>query len=160
MKARIREDLKTYVISVSLGKGCYRHIKISGKATLEDLHSVILEAFEFDDDHAHAFFLDNSAWSDDSYYSQFLDDGSRYSCDYTLFRVLSEKQKFLYIFDFGDEWRFSCNVLHVTDEKCDEPEIVKSVGEAPEQYPDFDDEDEDDDDDDFEPIQIKTNGGK
>lgn len=158
MKARIREDLKTYVISVSLGKGCYRHIKISGKATLEDLHSFILEAFEFDDDHAHVFFLNNKAWSGNGIYSRYIEDERNFSCDYTLFGSLSEKQKFLYIFDFGDEWRFSCNVLHVTDEKCDEPKIVRSVGEAPEQYPDYDDEDEDDDG--FEPFQIKTNGDK
>jgi len=53
----------SYVISVSLGTGCYRHIKISSSATLFRLHQAILNAFEFEDDHMHAFFMDNKRWS-------------------------------------------------------------------------------------------------
>ena len=59
---------KTYIISVSAGTGCYRHIKIAADATLESLSTEILDAFDFMDDHAHAFFMDNHSWSDaDSY---------------------------------------------------------------------------------------------
>lgn len=72
-----------------------------------------------------------------------MEDDVHFSCDYTLSQLLSENQKFLYIFDFGDEWRFSCHVLRITDEKCDKPEIIKSVGEAPEQYLDFDEYEDD-----------------
>lgn len=64
------------------------------------------------------FFLDNRAWSDGGHYSRYMEEELNLSC----------------------EWRFSCRVLHITDEKCGKPEIVKSVGESPEQYPDFDDE--------------------
>lgn len=134
---------KTFVFSVSVGTGCYRHIKISGASTLEDLHCEILNAFEFDNDHAHAFFLDNKAWSSDAYYSRYIEGSCRSTCDYTLSQVLEEKQKFLYIFDFGDEWRFQCRVLRITDESCDTPEIVRSVGEPPEQYPVYDEDDYD-----------------
>lgn len=129
-------DTQTFVISVSLGKGLYRHIKISGGATLEELHSVILDSFGFDDDHAHVFFLDNKAWSDEGYYASYMEDKDRFSCDYTLSRVLEEKQSFLYIFDFGEEWRFKCKVLSIKEGACPEAEIVRSVGAAPEQYPD------------------------
>jgi hypothetical protein len=39
------------------------------------LHSAILDAFDFDDDHAHAFFMDNHIWSDnDSYYCDLLEE--------------------------------------------------------------------------------------
>ena len=134
-------NTQTLVIAVSLGKGCYRHIKISGGATLEELHSVILDAFCFEDDHAHVFFLNNKAWSDGGYYSRYIEDEERFSCDVTLSQALEEKQKFLYIFDFGDEWRFQCRVLSIKGEACSEAEIVRSVGEAPEQYPDYEDED-------------------
>ena len=41
----------------------YRHIQISQKASLFRLHEAILEAFEFEDDHAHAYFMDNKTWS-------------------------------------------------------------------------------------------------
>ena len=45
----------SYVISVSTGRGCYRHIQIPGNWTLFQLHQEILSAFEFDDDQPHAF---------------------------------------------------------------------------------------------------------
>lgn len=48
----------SYVISVSAGTGCYRHIQISKSATLYRLHKAIISAFDFEDDHAHAFFMD------------------------------------------------------------------------------------------------------
>lgn len=59
---------KTYIISVSLKKGCYRHIEISSDIILFELHEEILYAFEFIDDHAHAFFMDNRAWSQEQAY--------------------------------------------------------------------------------------------
>ncbi|MCM1578408.1 MAG: plasmid pRiA4b ORF-3 family protein [Ruminococcus sp.] len=138
MPRKTSSNNKTYVISVSLGKGCYRHLKISGGDTLDDLHYMIQEAFDFDNDHMYAFFLDNKAWSDNCYSPE---DSEGKGCDsgkYSLSDILSEKQKFLYIFDFGDEWRFSCNVLRIEEGICKEPEIIRSVGESPEQYADSD----------------------
>ncbi len=132
-----RRNTQTFTISVSLCRGCYRHIRISGGATLETLHSMILDAFCFEDDHAHVFFLDNKAWSEGGYYAGYMEE-DRSSCDYTLSQVLEEGQKFLYIFDFGDEWRFQCRVLGIKEEICEEPSVVRSVGEPPEQYPDYD----------------------
>lgn len=37
----------SYVISVSAGTGCYRHIQISDGATLCQLHTAIIDAFDF-----------------------------------------------------------------------------------------------------------------
>ena len=37
----------SYVISVSAGTGCYRHIQISDGATLCGLHTAIIDAFDF-----------------------------------------------------------------------------------------------------------------
>ena len=51
--------IRSYVISVSLAKGCYRHIRIPATATLYQLHKAILTAVAFEDDHANAFFMDN-----------------------------------------------------------------------------------------------------
>ncbi|SDA32902.1 pRiA4b ORF-3-like protein [Ruminococcus sp. YE71] len=157
MKARIHIPKKTYVISVSLMKGCYRHIKIASNKTLDDLSSAILAAFDFDNDHLHAFFMDNKRWShDDSYFLQ-PEYGERDTTEYKLAQVGLEKdKKFLYLFDFGDEWWFSCKVLRVIDGVCEDNEVVRSVGDAPDQYPDYDDYEEefDEDEDDvfgFEP---------
>ena len=62
---------ESYVLSVSERPGCYRHISVPCSMTLEELSEVILDIFEFDNDHGHAFFMDNRAWSSgDSYYSK------------------------------------------------------------------------------------------
>lgn len=135
---------QSFVISVSLGSGCYRHIRISGNSTLFELHYTILEAFDFDDDHAHAFFMDNALWSDrDSYYVRGMESPDRTTDAYTLNQAgLCKGKKFKYLFDFGDEWVFQCKVLQVLEEDTTQAKIVKRKGKAPEQYPDWE-EDED-----------------
>jgi len=134
----------SFVISVSLMPGCYRHIQISSDATLVELHEAILEAFEFDDDHAHAFFMDNQAWSDtNAYYSDMIEDADLFTTDFTLDSVInSDDQKFKYIFDFGEEWTFQCKVLKRIEEETELPTVVRAKGEAPPQYGGFDDDEE------------------
>ncbi len=128
----------SYVISVSAGKGCYRHIRIDGSCTLFELHECILDAFEFFDDHAHAFFMNNRAWDEsDAYYAEMVDEDQEYrhTSDVRLKELgLAVGGKFLYVFDFGEEWRFACRVLKVLGEATAEPEVVRCVGEPPEQY--------------------------
>ena len=129
----------SYVISVSLGTGCYRHIRISGAETLNDLSDAILDAFEFANDHMHMFCMDNRTWgSGDVYISEpddFDDEPERDSHKYRLGQlILTIGQKFKYVFDFGDEWVFQCKVLKVLDEETGETAVVRSKGEAPAQY--------------------------
>lgn len=54
---------------------------------------------------------------------------------------LDEGQKFMYLFDYGDEWRFKVRVHAINPDAPEDeyPQIVESVGEAPSQYPDWDD---------------------
>ena len=132
----------SYVISVSLGTGCYRHIQISSTATLYSLHQAILNAFKFEDDHMHAFFMDNKRWSQgDCYVSSKSEPTDRLTKRYSLQKSnIAKGKKFLYLFDFGDEWVFQCKVLRETDEKTDIPGVIRSVGEAPKQYPDYDED--------------------
>lgn len=147
----------SYVISVSAGTGCYRHIQISKSATLYRLHQAIIGAFDFDDDHGHAFFMDNKYWSSGAaYFSSEMRNSNGTTKKAKLEKLrLSKGNQFKYIFDFGDEWRFQCKVLREVDEPADIPRVIRSVGESPEQYPVFDPWDadvdpEDDDDDDWD----------
>lgn len=127
----------SYVISVSAGTGCYRHIRISASDTLYKLHKAIICAFDFEDDHAHAFFMDNHIWSKkDAFFSDRAEKTDRLTRNYTLKKLgLSVGDKFKYLFDFGDEWIFQCKVLRVLEEATEIPCVIRSVGESPEQYP-------------------------
>ena len=139
------------MISVSLDTGCYRHIQISSQDTLCDLSDAILDAFSFDNDHMHAFYMDNEAHSHwGCYYSDELEEADE---PLTTETTLEEAgavpgKKFKYLFDFGDHWVFQCRVLKELDEKTDFPQIIRSVGEAPEQVPDWDDDDPEEDSED------------
>ena len=137
------------VISVSLESGCYRHIQISNKETLEAFSDEILDAFGFFNDHGHAFFMDNRAYSDlDCYYMEGFDEGERPTDTYTLEQAGAVPgKKFKYVFDFGDDWIFQCRVLKELNEITPHPQVIRSKGDAPEQYPDWDNEDDDDDED-------------
>jgi len=141
---------KSLVLSVTVGTGCYRHIQISEGATLLKLSSAILNAFDFVDDHLHSFFMNNRAWDQDAEYAcrggDLDEDGVRGSSDkvkLSKFR-LGKGDKFLYLFDYGDEWRFQIKVLRVIEEATKTPFVIKSVGEVS-QYGYDEDEDEDED---------------
>ncbi len=53
---------------------------------------------------------------------------------------LKKGDKFKYLFDFEDEWRFQCRVMQKLEEKTRNSRVIKSVGDSPAQYPDWDDE--------------------
>jgi len=138
----------SYVISVSAGTGCYRHIQISKSATLYKLHKAIISAFDFEDDHAHAFFMDNHYWSGyAAFFSMKMHGDERLTKNYKLEKLnLSKGDQFKYVFDFGDEWRFQCKILRALEDNVDIPCVIRSVGKSPEQYPDWDKEEWEDED--------------
>lgn len=58
---------------------------------------------------------------------------------------LRKGQNFLYLFDYGDEWQFNVRVHAINDNadaNAQYPRLVESVGDAPEQYPDWDEEED------------------
>ena len=127
---------RSLVLSVSLGTGCYRHIQISESATLMQLSSAILNSVDFFDDHLHSFFMNNRAWDGEYEYAcpgeglDFNDVlGTTDKVKLSKFR-LRKGDKFLYIFDYGDDWRFQIKVLNVADEETVRPIVLKSVGEV------------------------------
>lgn len=143
------------VIRVSIGSGCYRHIQISTDVTLTDLAEIILEVFEFENDHLYAFYMDNKLWSQKAAYyghtqevSMWEDSSQESTNDIKLGDFnFAPKAQFKFLFDFGDSWCFQCKVLRAVNEKMLDGEtlyydVLKTKGEPPKQYPDWDDEEE------------------
>ena len=52
---------------------------------------------------------------------------------------LSLEQKFLFVYDYGDEWTFLVEIDVITDANKESvvPYAVESQGDAPQQYDDF-----------------------
>lgn len=123
------------------GRDVYRNIEICGAHTLDQLCEVILDAFDFIDEHLYEFCMDNRMYSDFAYQSNPEEEGEL-STDITLDEVgLIKGQKFSLHYDFGDDWMFTITVSKISEvEKNFTPRVVKSKGSI-QQYPDWDEED-------------------
>lgn len=131
-----------YTFRVSLHRGVWSKIKLSSQHTLHDLHNYIQGAFEFDNDHMYSFFMDGRAWSINKFTCP-QDYEGPHSDEVKIGELqLYKKQKFLYLFDYGDEWRFNVEVFDIeeTNVKLLRPEIIEIKGDLPQQYPNWNDE--------------------
>ena len=128
---------KQYSIKVypaGMGREVYRNIEICGDETLDRLCQIILEAFDFDDEHLYEFCMDNCMYSENSYQSDPEEDDA--ATDIALDKLkLNKGQKFSLHYDFGDDWMFTITVHKINEvEESFEPRIVKSKGQI-QQYP-------------------------
>ncbi|MDD3138332.1 MAG: plasmid pRiA4b ORF-3 family protein [Lachnospiraceae bacterium] len=126
-------------ITPDYDKRIYRVIRIYGTDTLDDLSDVILSSFNFDDEHLYLFNMDNMKYSENCYNS--MPEYGEESSDIPIDNLhLAEKQKILYLYDFGDEWVFRIFVQKIDFESnYNKPLVLEAAGEV-EQYPDYDDE--------------------
>ncbi|MDZ7934464.1 MAG: hypothetical protein U5M51_05765 [Emticicia sp.] len=122
-----------YVFRLDISKTAYRLIEIGGEATLLDLHEMIQDGLNFDNDHLFSFTIDEQEFTGAPY--DF--DSPEYIAQNVLIGNLDLEQgkKINYVFDFGDNWEFNL-VVELLDETSAEPEpkVIKRVGKAPKQY--------------------------
>lgn len=121
----------------------YRVIAIPENASLYDLGHAILSAFRFDRDHLFGFYenLHRYYHSQEGYMltsgvgigNRF--PGVKWAKIATVFP--EPKKKMLFVYDFGDEWRFIVQAkgraLPVDGVKY--PVVIESCGDNPDQYP-------------------------
>ena len=123
-----------------------RKIKISGSRSLYEFARVITKAFGFSFDHAFGFYDSFGSLRDaKKAYELFVDIGEEATTPVTdgvkktkvteAFQRVGEKM--LFLFDYGDEWRFTVELKEIrkTEEKESEPVVLESIGKAPVQYP-------------------------
>ncbi len=98
--------LYRFQVKLAWKKSVWRRIELRGDQTLHDLHRMMQFAFDLGDDHLYAFYLSGKAWDSLTEYGSPLSD-SRNAARYRLEGLpLAIGQRFLYIFDFGDDIRF------------------------------------------------------
>ncbi|CCK78894.1 MULTISPECIES: plasmid pRiA4b ORF-3 family protein [Desulfobacula] len=151
--------MKTYQFRVSIIgiPKLYRLIEASENCTFDDLHNVIFQSFDRYDEHLYSFFITRkdtksmrniydapqithpvSAEEMMGYGERKESTAKMQICDVGL----NEKDVFHYLFDFGDEWWHRIKVQNIKETKAKKKyiKLIKSVGESPPQYPDYDDE--------------------
>jgi hypothetical protein len=140
-----------HTFRVSLRARLYRDIEIRSNASLYDLAEAIVRSYDFGLDHAFGFFsnLTGNIFQSPIRYDRFADTeagGSSRSVKRTKIERVFPKvgTKMLFLFDYGDEWRFKVEVIGISkpEPKRRYPRVVKTVGEAPAQYAGADDDDD------------------
>jgi len=135
------------------GRDIWREIEIAANQALGNLADAIQDAFGFDDPHLWAFFLSGKAWDQSTEYGVTLpidDDPPERDAYDVLIRDVpypgaSGKKEFLWLFDFGDEWHFGVKLVRTSSELHPTeayPRLAASHGDAPSQYPPYDEDDD------------------
>lgn len=120
----------------------WRKVEISDLHSLEELHLMIQEVFEFDNDHLYSFFPDGDFRSKIAYHDPRGEMGMSAE-DITIGALyLQEDEVMAYLFDYGDDWMFYLHLGSIEEGKTplDTPRLLESKGKAPEQYPDWGEE--------------------
>ena len=130
-------------------KTTYRDICIPGGYDLEQLASIILEAFDFEFDHNCGFY-DNAAhlYRSKEIYESFVDlnteeigfdavDYAKGLRDVMVKDVFTPKKSMLMYFNYKAGWAFEVICKKVIDSglSFDDPKIIRKVGKSPVQYP-------------------------
>jgi Plasmid pRiA4b ORF-3-like protein len=140
----------THILRASLKVRLYRDVAIESKSSLYALAEAITIAFGFDFDHAFGFFsrLTGHVYDSPVRYELFSDaeaGGKSQSVKRaTVARAFPRVgSKMLFLFDYGDEWRFQIELMGLGEAAQDGyyPRVIATVGKAPRQYSVPDDED-------------------
>jgi len=134
------------------GEDVYRDIEIQDDASLEDLHNVIVQSFDFDGLEMASFYLTDDELNQGLEIPLFNMDENNPANNMmsnTLVKdVLSEQTpNLLYVYDFLKMWRFLVNLMATGEEApgLEYPQVVQAQGIRPEDPPeiDFNDQSED-----------------
>lgn len=144
--------MKTYIFKTSLLEEpkVMRQIEVLENPNLYKLAEAITNAYDFNFDHAFGFFSTIGEWyfnSERKYelFADMEDEGieptGAASVEKTRISEVWKNigDKMLFLFDYGDNWRFVVELAGFGEKemKIKYPRVLKSVGKAPEQYPDI-----------------------
>jgi hypothetical protein len=121
----------------------YRDVAVKHTQSFQDLHGIILKAYEFDNKHQATFYRSNDHWQRGKEITL-----QKYDRPYKVEPLLMEattigseirdpNQKFVYVYDFAKNWTFLVELINVSKEennKLTYPAVVRSEGIAPSQY--------------------------
>jgi hypothetical protein len=131
-----------HVFKVSLWRGLWRRIGVPRDLPLDALAHAVLDAYEFDCDHLYRFSYRNQFGVEEQINHPFLEEGQRTDKARIGDVPVPVGQTMSYAFDLGDWWEFEVMLERVEPPKAsiDGPVLLGGQGDAPQQYPDWDEE--------------------
>ena len=128
-----------HVFKVFINKA-WRKIAVSGESSFDTLAEMILQAFDFANDHLYQFVYSDRYGLEKNINHSYMEDAP-YTDDVRLGEVACfPGMEMTFFFDFGDCWEFRVQVEEIDADTIDgsEPVILERRGKAPEQYPGYD----------------------
>ncbi len=115
----------------------FRDIELKSEATFLQLHNTIVQAFEFVSNELASFYTTDDSWRKENEIS--LEDMGQENPVLMRKAILADyiedpHQKFIYTFDFMNEWNFMVELLKIIpkeDPKIKYPAITKKEGDIP-----------------------------
>jgi hypothetical protein len=131
-------------IKLKFDKRTYRDILILGDQSFDQLHEIIFTAFDRYDEHLYSFTIKARPEvirivSPECCGECYGDELDAEETKLEKFNLVP-KQKFEYLFDFGDQWQHEIEVIGVAPFETGSkyPRIIKVNGKSPDQYPEQD----------------------
>lgn len=141
--SNIRYQLKA---SYERNKRIYTILDISANSTLDDLCHMILDAFDFTYEHLYLFNFGGRGYGEGEDIYAYMPEPGENGTNIRLGRLnLVLKQKFYFLYDFGDDWGFDIQVQKIYETNEHVINGIVSVKGELEQYPEWDEEDEEED---------------
>lgn len=123
-------------------KRIYTVLDISADSTLDDLCIMILDAFDFTHEHLYLFNFDGTGYGEGDYVYYFMPESGEKGTDIRLGELdLVLKQKFYFLYDFGDDWGFQIQVQKIYETEEHVINGIVSVKGELQQYPEWDEDD-------------------
>jgi hypothetical protein len=117
-------------------------IALDSSSTLEDLHFIIQQAVDFDNDHLYSFFVARTprSWQRVRYDEE--DGHAPWEVTLESLFPLPRDRKLFYLFDYGDSWLFQVSRTRkkpfAAKPGVEYPRLISESGGKPEQYPEPD----------------------
>ncbi|MBN1692773.1 MAG: tetratricopeptide repeat protein [Dehalococcoidales bacterium] len=130
-----------FKVSLKNNPDIWRIIDIKENQMLSSLHNTIFKAFDRIEEHEYSFFLSNKPYGEETEFTSLRADASGGKKLAARIRIdslaLYGGPKFLYLFDYGDEWWHEVELISVTRKvtRASYPKVVKKQGKSPLQYP-------------------------
>jgi hypothetical protein len=129
-----------YTFKVMLGS-VWRRIEIGAEQTLDNFANAILNSVSFDRDHLYKFTYRDRFGSLQHAVHPYMEESPATTEVQIGSLPLTEGGTMTFLFDFGDNWEFDIVLEAIRPgDSTSNARMVEAQGEAPEQYPDWDDE--------------------